>query len=62
MLKCEGYKMFYGTCEIKGVDRTFTRKGTWLYKPNTDTWYCDSWYSYPAEVVTVVEDLTPSYD
>lgn len=48
MLKCDGYKMFHGTVKVTPVLRPdgtrwkepFDLTGTWLYKPDFDTWYC----------------------
>lgn len=51
MLECEGYKMFFGSAQILPVNREpFVVRGTWLYKPQYDTWYC-SGRSYPACIV-----------
>ena len=59
MLTCEGYKMFFGVCRITPVNDypPFDVRGTWLYRPDVDTWYCNG-SSFPADVVTVTEDLT----
>ena len=48
MLECDGYKMFYGTVKITPVMRPdgtrwrepYDLTGTWLYKPECDSWYC----------------------
>lgn len=60
MLMCEGYKMFFGTCRITPKCDTiapYDERGTWLYRPDYDCWYCNG-NSYSAEIVTVVEDCT----
>lgn len=60
MLKCEGYKMFRGTGEVRNAATgklVCSEKGDWLYKPEWDCWYVNG-SSYPAECVTVVEDET----
>lgn len=60
MLKCEGYKMFRGTGEIRNAQTRAlveTQHGDWLYKPDFKCWYVNG-RSYPAECVTVVEDET----
>ena len=58
MLICEGYKMFFGVCQINWASGTPERvRGTWLFKPEYDCWYCNG-RSYPGVIVEVVEDLT----
>ena len=58
MLSCEGYRMFYGTATVKWAATTpETVKGTWLYRPDVDCWYCNG-HSYPADIVEVLHDLT----
>jgi hypothetical protein len=47
-LKCEEYRMFHGTVLVSPVIREdgtrwrepFDLTGTWLYRPDVDTWYC----------------------
>lgn len=62
MLKCEGYKMFYGAatitpCNPKRPDlRPFDVTGTWLYKPEYDCWYCAG-ASYPADIVSDIREM-----
>lgn len=54
MLKCEGYKMFYGEATVTPKnDRfpPFAVLGTWLYKPEYDCWYVNG-SSYPASIVS----------
>lgn len=54
MLKCEGYKMFYGEAMITPKNKNFAprkEKGTWLYKPEYDCWYVNG-SSYPASIVS----------
>lgn len=58
MLTCDGYKMFYGTARIvpKNDNPPYEMRGTWLYKPEYDCWYCKDetgWVtSMSADVVT----------
>ena len=51
MIMVEGYKAFRGTMAI-GDFVSIT--GDWLYKPDTDCWYCKG-KSYPAEFCEVLE-------
>lgn len=54
MLECEGYKMFRGAATIVpkcAAVEPFTLAGTWLYKPDTDCWYCGG-RSFGADIVT----------
>ena len=56
MLECEGYRMFYGTMLIvPAAMDSFTVTGTWLYKPDTECWYCNG-QSFPAEVTEIIEE------
>ena len=60
MLKCEGYKMFFGTMQITpktDVVKPFKLEGTWLYKPEHKCWYCKG-FSYMEDICAVVEDKT----
>lgn len=53
MLSCEGYKMFEGTATVTPTNpafEPFTLTGTWLYKPEHNTWYCNG-RSFPACLV-----------
>lgn len=55
IISVEGYKAFTGTMLIK--HRYFASEiidGQWLYKPDTDCWYCGG-KSYPAEICEVLE-------
>lgn len=57
MLQVDGYKMFQGSIRIKPVDAdsgliSKDIVGTWLYRPDTDRWYCDG-KSYPAAICRV---------
>lgn len=60
MLKCEGYKMFFGTMRItpkvSGFG-PFEVEATWLYKPEFKCWYGKG-SSYPEEVCEIVDDKT----
>lgn len=61
MITVEGYKAFRGLMKItpkRGADvPPFTLSGDWLYKPDTDCWYCDG-RSFAADICKVVVDLT----
>lgn len=46
VLKCEGYVMFLGEMEINVPSGCVVKYGTWLYRPDTECWYCDG-VSYP---------------
>ena len=65
MLECEGYKMFYGTARVSGVNpdkfppRDIT--GTWLYKPEWNCWYVNG-ESFPAEIVSNMRGETQMND
>ncbi len=55
ILSCEGYKMFYGDLEITpmtGEPKTF-ENGTFLYKPEYDTWY-GLGRSFPNSIVSKI--------
>ncbi len=60
-LKCEGYKMFEGSAEVRfSGQEPFTVSGVWLYRPDTNCWYVNycsqfPWgSSFPADVVTPI--------
>lgn len=55
MLICEGYKMFKGIMYVISLNKSI--KGIWLYKPDTNCWYC-SGTSYPVNVCKILEDDT----
>ena len=59
MMKCEGYKMFYGTATISpkmsSSVEPYEERGTWLYKPEYDCWYVNG-RSYPAEIVKNIKE------
>ena len=53
MIKVEGYKAFRGCMRVtvtlpSGKAPAFV-SGDWLYKPETDCWYCGGG-SYPSEI------------
>ena len=53
IIKCEGYKAVRGamlvTVHLPYGKVTDMISGDWLYKPDTDCWYCRG-TSYPAEI------------
>lgn len=64
MLRCENYKMFYGTMRITPPNPQLAPleiEATWLYKPEYDCWYGKG-SSYPASVCAIVEDKTDGID
>jgi hypothetical protein len=54
MIVVEGFKAFRGIMSICRSGDCFTVRGVWLYRPDTDCWYC-SGSSYPACICEVVE-------
>jgi len=55
MLECEGYKMFEGCALIEPKSKCVTPfwlEGVWLYKPDTNCWYCKG-RSFPANIVKI---------
>ena len=59
-LSCEGYKMFYGTMLItpKNDIKAFTLNGDWLFKPDTNCWYCRG-SSFPENICQKVAIFVP---
>lgn len=58
MLECEGYRMFHGAMRIYGMTHgSQIVVGTWLYRPDTECWYCNG-TSYPRHVCKA-EDEDP---
>lgn len=60
MLEVEGYKMFKGTMRITPKNATidsFTKRATWLYKPEYRCWYSNDGRSFSEEICTVEEDF-----
>lgn len=58
MIKVEGYKAFKGTMKIIPVSKEiapYEISGDWLYKPDTDCWYCGGW-SYPEQICEVMKE------
>lgn len=52
MICVEGYKAFRGTMQITPGNPKFapyTMTGDWLYKPDTNCWYCKG-QSFPASI------------
>ena len=50
MIRVEGYKAFRGTMQVTPGNPAyppFILDGDWLYKPDTDCWYCKG-RSFPA--------------
>ena len=56
MLQCEGYKMFHGKMRINNNLSEYFITGIWLYKPDTDCWYCNG-RSYPSFVCSIDDDF-----
>ena len=54
MIEVEGFKAFRGSMRIyKVFGDEMVIYGDWLFRPDTDCWYC-SGDSYPADVCEVV--------
>ena len=58
LIVCEGYQMFRGTMQVsyQGTAQAEDITGDWLYRPDTDCWYCRG-RSYPAEICEIVEGV-----
>lgn len=59
MLQCEGYKMFFGTAKVTPLNLMFAPielTGTWLYRPDTECWYCDG-SSFWKEIVSEIREV-----
>lgn len=55
IISVEGYKAFRGYMRITPRNTAYFPHevyGDWLYKPDTDCWYCNG-LSYPADVCTI---------
>ena len=60
VIAVEGYRAFTGTMAIQIVTFTFPViggkrtliSGDWLYRPDTDCWYCKG-QSYPSSICTI---------
>lgn len=59
MLECNGYIMFDGVMQIKKIinSESYCVAGIWLYKPDTNCWYCDD-KKYPSEICKIAIDNT----
>lgn len=58
MIAVEGYKAFSGKMLITPRNPNFkpyTVEGDWLYKPDTNCWYCKG-ISYPEDVCSILRD------
>ncbi len=50
----QGYKAFTGVMRVFGPDKPAEEiYGEWLYRPDTDCWYCKE-QTYPAEYCAIV--------
>jgi len=64
MYEVDGIKLFHGTVRVTPVIRAdgtrwrepFDRTGTWVYRPEQDTWYC-----HPDGEAKTVYDMIESY-
>lgn len=57
MICVEGYKAFRGTMKVTPGNPAyppFTLAGEWLYRPDTDCWYCKG-RSFPAFTCEPIE-------
>lgn len=60
MLTCEGYKMFFGAATVTPNGKksdAYDVIGTWLYKPECNSWYCAG-NAYPADTVTDLREFS----
>lgn len=60
MLTCEGYKMFFGAATVTPNGKkseAYDVIGTWLYKPESNRWYCAG-NAYPADAVTDLREFS----
>lgn len=59
VISTEGYKAFRGTMHVTPGNPAFQPydlDGDWLYKPDTECWYCKG-HSFPAEMCQVVNGI-----
>lgn len=56
IISVDGYKAFRGVMGVyrKDLGLFDQIEGDWLYKPDTDCWYCDG-CSYPAGICEINE-------
>ncbi len=55
MIEVEGFKAFRGVMRVVEVrNRAHAIRGAWLYRPDTDCWYCGG-KSYPADICVVLK-------
>ena len=52
LIKVEGYKAFRGQMWIKRPHGRKVVSGDWLYRPDTDCWYCGG-CSYPSQICEI---------
>lgn len=54
IISVQGYKAFTGVMRIRWRDKPAEEiYGDWLYRPDTNCWYCDE-SEYPAERCIIV--------
>lgn len=55
IIEVEGFKAFRGVMKIGFSPATLRYiRGDWLYKPDTECWYCDG-ESYPDHICMIME-------
>lgn len=56
VITVNGYRAFHGTMKIhwKNGDQPEEIYGDWLYRPDTNMWYCED-RSFPSAICTIVE-------
>ena len=62
MLRCEGYKMFYGEATITPGNPKYPPQaiiGTWLYRPDNKTWSVNG-HSYAERLVSDFHEVNPT--
>lgn len=59
MIKGEGIRAFRGLMEIdtNGFTHSLLIEGDWIYKEDTDCWYCKG-SSYPSSICKIIRDDT----
>lgn len=60
-IHCEGFRAFVGTMLITPGNpeiKPFSLSGDWLYKPDTDCWYCKG-RSFPANTCQQIAIFIP---
>lgn len=59
IIRSEGYAMFHGIMRIirPSAPRPFDIMGDWLFRPDTECWYCNG-ASYPQQICVPIVSAT----